>query len=172
MSVALVLTQQERRGILTALEFCIRLQCATSLGLRHLRLRLERFESNRRVLWAQTSIIFGKSCYGAIRRILTEKLLVCQRGVVKLLVIVLWAIEELTESWMHLVIVLGVLDVKVVDPAKLTVNISLLGQLSVVRHACALHFIFFIRVQLTLWVKQDSLLILEIFVKVLLWEHN
>ena len=82
--------------------------------------------------------------------------------------IVFWAVEELAESWMHLVIVFGVLDVEVVDPAKFTVNISLLGQLCVVRHARALHFVFFIWVQLALWVQQDSLLVLEVFVEVLL----
>ena len=95
-----------------------------------------------------------------------------QRGVVKLFVVVLGAIEELSERRVHLVIVLGVLDVEVGDPAELAVNISLLGQLGVVGHARSLHFVLFVGIQLALRVQQDSLLVLEVFVEVLLHETD
>ena len=86
--------------------------------------------------------------------------------------IVFGAIEKLTIRWVHLVVVLGVLDVKVVDPTELAVDIPLFGQFRIVRHPGALHVIFFIRVELPLRVKQDTLLVLEVFVKILLKQQG
>ena len=58
------------------------------------------------MLGADASITARQFCDGALWSILAEELLICQRGVVKLLVVVLGAVEELSESWMILVIVL------------------------------------------------------------------
>lgn len=40
--------------------------------------------------------------------------------------IILWAIEELSVRWVKFVVVFGELDIEVLDPAKLTIDISLL----------------------------------------------
>ena len=41
--------------------------------------------------------------------------------------VILWTVEELSEGGVILVIILGVLNVEVVDPAELTINVSLFG---------------------------------------------
>ena len=58
--------------------------------------------------------------------------------------VILWTVKELSESGVHLVIILRVLNVEVVDPAELTINVSLLGQFCVVRHSRSLDFVLFI----------------------------
>ena len=58
--------------------------------------------------------------------------------------VILWTVEELSEGVVILVIILGVLNVEVVDPAELTINVSLFGQLCVVRHSRSLDFVLLI----------------------------
>ena len=99
---------------------------------------------------------------------MSEELLVGQRCVVELVVIVLGTVEELTVSGVHLVVVLRELHVEVGDPAELTVDVALLGELGVVGHARALHIVLFIGIQLALRVEQHLLLVLEVLVEVLL----
>ena len=65
------------------------------------------------------------SCDRALRSILSEELLVRQTSVVELVVVVLWAVEELSVSWVHLVVILGELDIEVVNPAQLTIDVPL-----------------------------------------------
>ncbi len=52
--------------------------------------------------------------------------MVGQGGIVELVVVVFGAIEEFTIRWVHLVVVFRKLDIKVRNPSKLTVNVSLL----------------------------------------------
>lgn len=86
--------------------------------------------------------------------------------------IVLGAVEELTEGGVHAAVVLRVLDVEVSDPTELTVDVSFLRKFCVVWHTRALYIILFIRIKLALRVQQDSLLVLEIFIEVLLRRTN
>ena len=72
-----------------------------------------------------TAIASCDSCYRALRSILSEELLVRQTSVVELVVVVLWAVEELSVSWVHLVVILGELDIEVVNPAQLTIDVPL-----------------------------------------------
>ena len=58
--------------------------------------------------------------------------------------VILGTVKELSESGVHLVIILRVLNVEVVDPAELTINVSLLRQLCVVRHSRSLDFVLLI----------------------------
>ena len=83
--------------------------------------------------------------------------------------VVLRAIEVLAVGRMPSVVIFRVLDIEVGDPAELAINVTLLRHLCVVRHASALHVVLLVRVQLALWVHQDPLLVLEVFVEVLLW---
>jgi len=83
-------------------------------------------------------------------------------------VVVFGSIEEFAIRWVHCVIVLRVFDVEVVDPAKFSVDISLLGKFSVVWHAGSFHIVFFKRVKLALRMEQHALLVLKVLVKVLL----
>ena len=76
------------------------------------------------------------------------------------------AIKELTIRGMQFVVVLREFNVEVLDPAKFSVDISLFGQFRVVRHPCTFHFVFIIRVKLSLWVDHDLLLVLEVLVKI------
>ena len=99
---------------------------------------------------------------------MTEELLVCDRGVVELLMVVLGTIKVLTVSWIELVIVLGKLYVEVRDPAELTVDVSFLRKLCVVRHSGSFDLIFLVRVQLALRMDENTVLVLEVFVEVLL----
>ena len=76
---------------------------------------------------ALASITAWESSDGAIWGVLAEELLVGERSVIELLVIILGAVEELTERRVHLVVVLRVLDIEVRDPAELAIDVSLLG---------------------------------------------
>ena len=76
---------------------------------------------------ALASITAWESSHGTIWGILAEELLVGERGVIELLMIILRAVEELTECWVHLAVVLRVLDIEVRDPAELAIDVSLLG---------------------------------------------
>ena len=89
-------------------------------------------------------------------------------GVVELVVVVFGAVKELSIRGMHLMVVLRELDIKVGDPAEFAVDVAILAQLCIVRHPRALHFIFFVRVQLSLRADEHSLLVFEFFVEVLL----
>ena len=73
---------------------------------------------------------------------------------------------------MHLVIVFAKLDIEVGNPAEFTVDVSLLGQLGVVRHASAFHLVLLIWVELSLRMEQHLVLVLVVFVKVLLWNKS
>ena len=120
------------------------------------------------MLRAHASIAARQLRDRSFRCVLAEELLVGERSVVELLVVVLGAVKELAEGWVHLAIVLRVLHVEVADPAQLSVNVPLLRKLRVVGHARPLHVVLLVRVQLSLWVQQDALLVLEVFVEVLL----
>ena len=48
-------------------------------------------------------------------------------SVVELVMVVLGPIEELTIRRVHLAVILRILDVEVVDPAQLTVDVTFLG---------------------------------------------
>ena len=84
--------------------------------------------------------------------------------------IVLWVVKELSVGWMHLCIILGELHVEILDPSQLTIDVTLLSKLSVVGHPCSLHFIFIVRVQLSLGVDHLGVSVLEVFAKVLLYQ--
>ena len=120
MSVCFVFLQDERSGILAALE--VGIDCATSPVS-----GLDRFKANRRalVLGRLTAITSCDSRDRALWSVLSEELLVRQTSVVKLVMVVLWAVEELSVSWVHLVVILGELDVEVINPAQLTIDVPL-----------------------------------------------
>ena len=67
-----------------------------------------------------------QASHGAFRGVLAEELLVRQRRVVELVVIVLWAVEKLSVSRVHLMVVLRELDIEVGNPAELAIDITLL----------------------------------------------
>ena len=69
---------------------------------------------------------------------------------------------------MSLVIVLAHLHVEVRKPAQFTINITLLRDSGPLRHAGALDFIVFTRVNRSLRLKQNGLLRLEVLVEELL----
>lgn len=104
--------------------------------------------------------------YRCLRSVLAEKLLVCHCLVVETVVIRLRRIEEFSHSWVHLVVVLRQLDVKVRDPCKFTVNITVLGDLGPVWHARAFHFILFVRIKLPQRFNHAGIFDLRVLVEV------
>ena len=86
--------------------------------------------------------------------------------------IVFGSIKELTVRRMHLVVILGELDVKIGDPAKLAVNVTLLAQFGVIGHAGALDLVLFVGIELALRMQHNILSILEVLVEVLLEENK
>ena len=158
--ITLVLVKNEGCGISTSLEVGVN-RAATSVS------GLHRLEANRRV-FRRLAIGAGDACYRASGRILAEEFLVRQTGIVELVVVILGPVKELTVGWVHLVIVLRELHIKVIDPAQLSVDVSLLRKLGVVRHASTLYIVLFVGVKLALWMQQNALLVLEVFVEVLL----
>ena len=82
--------------------------------------------------------------------------------------IVLWSIKELSIGWMKLVVVLRELDVEILNPAQLSIDVSLLGELGVVWHPSSFNFILIIWVKLSLWIDHHCISILEILSEVLL----
>ena len=69
---------------------------------------------------------------------------------------------------MSLVVVLADLDIEVRQPAQLSIHITLLRDSGPLRHASALDFIVFTRVNWPLRLEQNRLFSLEVFVKELL----
>ena len=145
MLVTLVPVKNEGCGIGTSLKVGVD-RAATSVS------RLHRLEANRGVLRG-LAIGSGDACYRTSGRILAEELLVSKTGIVELVVIIFGPVKELTVSWVHFVIVLRELHVKVIDPAQLSVDVSFLGKFGVVRHASTLYIVLFIRVKLALWLQ-------------------
>jgi hypothetical protein len=133
---------------------------------------MERFKADGRAFWGAMKLASWQSGYRSFWSVLAEEFLICQRGIVKLVVIVFRAIKELTISWVHLVVVLWELDIEVGNPAKLAINVPLLGKLCIVWHTCAFHFIFIVWVELSLRVNENLLLVFEILVEVLLKEKT
>jgi len=83
-------------------------------------------------------------------------------------VVVPGAVEELTVVVVQPVVVLAVFDAEITDPAKLAVNVSLLGKLRVVGHSGSFDLVLLVWVQLPLGVNHDMVLVLECLVEVLL----
>ena len=109
---------------------------------------------------------------GAEWSILSEELRVGHRRVVELVVIVLGAVEKLSVAGVQLVVILRELDVEVVDPAEFAVDVAVLGELRVVRHARALHLVLIVGVQLSLWVDHVRVSVLELLTEVLLCKEG
>ncbi len=78
--------------------------------------------------------------------ILSEEFIVCHRSCVEHVVVVSRAVEKFTISWVHLRIVLGALDRKVLNPAQFSINVSFLSKFGIVGHASSFNFVLFIRV--------------------------
>lgn len=76
-------------------------------------------------------------------------------------------VEVLPVSGMSCIVILGALDIKVWNPAKLTINISVFGYPRVVWHSRSLDFVHFIGIRLSLWFHKNRLLALELFVEIL-----
>ena len=85
--------------------------------------------------------------------------------------VVLGPVEELSVGGVELLIVLGELDVEVLDPAELSIDISLLCQLRIIRHSRTFDLIFIVRVKLSLRINHHILFVLEVFIEQLL-KHN
>ena len=120
MNVRLVFPEDERCGILAALE--VRIQSTTAA----LSTCIESLEANSGLLGALTAFSVGQASYGAFGSVLAEELLIRQRCVVELVVIVLGAVEKLSVRRVHLVVVLRELDIEVGNPTKLAVDVALL----------------------------------------------
>ena len=88
--------------------------------------------------------------------------------------VVFRSIEELTVAIMTVFVVLGLLDVEVGNPAKLTENVPLLANFCVVGHPSSLYFVLFVGVKLATRLLCDVLLLpegfIEIFLKNETWE--
>ena len=69
---------------------------------------------------------------------------------------------------MHLLVVFAKIYIEVCHPAELAVDVALLGKFSVVRHACPLQLVLFVRVQMSLRLHKHVVLVFEVFVEVLL----
>lgn len=77
---------------------------------------------------------------------MTEKLAVRERRVRECCVVVARSIEELFVSEVPFVVILGVLDIEVADPAEFTVDVTVLGDFRILGDASAFHFILIERV--------------------------
>lgn len=107
-----------------------------------------------------------------VRRVLSKELLIGHGLVVELVVVVLGIVEELPVSGIQLVVVLGIFNVEVGDPAQLTVDVPLFCHLGVVWHPGSFHFILLIRVQLSLGCDQGLLFVLARLAEELLHESQ
>ena len=72
---------------------------------------------------------------------------------------------------MRLVVVFGALDVEVAKPAELAVNVAVLDYGGPFRHASALDFVQFARIEVTFRFDENRLRLLSIFVEELLVVH-
>jgi len=99
--------------------------------------------------------------------ILSKEFRVCHSWVIESHMVIHWPIKVLSVTHMSNVIILWALDIEVRDPAQLTVDVSILGDVGVIRHPCSLDLIHFIWVMLSSRLQQNWLLWLELLVKVL-----
>ena len=86
--------------------------------------------------------------------------------------IVFGPIKELTVGWVQLVVILRKLDIKVLDPAQLSIDVSLLRELRIIWHSRSFNLILIIWIKLSLWINHNMLFILKVLVKVQLTHHN
>lgn len=77
------------------------------------------------------------------------------------------SIEVLSVAHMPNVIVFGALYVKVRDPSKLTIDVSIFGYVTIIWHSCSLDLIHLIWVMLSSWLQKNRLFRLELLIKVL-----
>ena len=100
--------------------------------------------------------------------ILSEEFLISKGGIVKLVVIVLGTIKELSVRRMHPVIIFWEFNIEVWNPSKLSIDIPLSCHFGVIWHAGTFDLVFLVWVQLSLWIEQYLLCIFSVFIKVLL----
>jgi hypothetical protein len=65
------------------------------------------------------------------------------------------------------IIVLGAFDIEIRNPTELSIDVSILGLLGIVRESSTFNLISFIRIVLSLGLDEDGLLLLEILIKIL-----
>ena len=99
--------------------------------------------------------------------VLSEKFGVSHGGIVKCNMVVHWTIEILSVCTVPIVIVFRAFDIKVWNPAKFTINISVFWNSRIIWHSCSLDFIHLIWVVLSSWFDQNWLLGLESFIEIL-----
>ena len=85
--------------------------------------------------------------------------------------IVLGPVKELSVGGVELLVVLGELDVEVLDPAELSIDISLLRQFRIIRHSRSFDLVFIVWVKLSLRINHHVLFVLVVFIEQLL-KHN
>ena len=107
-----------------------------------------------------------------VRRVLSKELLIGHGLVVELVVVVFGIVEELPVGGIQLVVVLGIFNVEVGDPAQLTVDVPLFRHLGVVWHPGAFHLVLLIRVQLSLGCDQGWFFVLARLAEELLHESQ
>ena len=105
---------------------------------------------------------------GAFRGVLAEELRVGHRLRVKATMVDARPVEELPIRRVQPVVIFAHLDVKIRDPAKLAIDISIFGHFGVLGHARPFELILIVWVHCALWVDHHSLCVLEFLVEILL----
>ena len=67
--------------------------------------------------------------------------------------IVHWPIKVLPVGHMSKMVILGALDIEVRNPAQLSIDVSVLGNVGVIWHSCSLDLVHLIWVVLSPWLQ-------------------
>jgi len=123
----------------------------------------------RSILWfiLYAHCLNSFSCNRLWRSILSEKFRIGHSGVVKCHVIVHWSVKILSVCNVSCIIVFRTLNIKVWDPSKLAIDISVFWDSRIIWHSCSLDLIHLIWIMLSSWLYQNCLLRLESLVKIL-----
>lgn len=99
--------------------------------------------------------------------ILSEEFRVSHGRVIESDVIVHWPVEVLPVGNMSFAVILGALDIEIRNPAQLSINVSIFGNVRVIWHSCSLDLVHLIWVVLSPWLQKNWLLWLELLIEVL-----
>ena len=105
------------------------------------------------VFWSvlNTHCLYSFSSNGLFWGILSKEFWVGHCGVIECYMIVHWAIKVLSVTSMSMIIILRALNVKIRDPSKFTIDISILWYTRIVWHPCSFNFIHLIWIMFSSW---------------------
>ena len=123
----------------------------------------------RSILWfiLYAHCLNSFSCDRLWWSILSEKFRIGHSRVVEGNVIVHWSVKILSVGDVSSWIVFRALNIKVWDPSKLTIDISVFWDSRIIWHPSSLDFIHLIWIMFSSWLNQNCLLRLESFIKIL-----